>query len=188
MEIKPAELALALDLDVTMQEDAEEMLLRLLNAISESNNDDMKNATSLLTFQTLQRIRCLEHDHINEKRVSNFDLSLDISQSERLEDALDAYFDGELLIGEERYRCPQHGLQDAEKTLYMASFPQFLAIHLQRFSFDLQTSRLIKVSNCIFAALRLFLLIVLALLPLSPVGKSCGSTAYAEPDSLSFPS
>eukprot|EP01039_Chlorochromonas_danica_P006406 gene6406-7061_t len=147
MEIKPVELARALDLDVTLQEDAEEMLLRLLNAISESKADGVKNATSLLMFQTLQRIRCLEHDHVNEKRVSNFDLSLDISQSQRLEDALDAYFDGELLIGEERYRCPQHGLQDAEKTLYMASFPQFLTIHLQRFSFDLQTSRLIKLGN-----------------------------------------
>jgi uncharacterized UBP type Zn finger protein len=149
--IKPYGLTAVMEIDIDVQEDAEELLLRLLNGVEESclvseeTKQRVFRPSNLVKFKTLQRIRCVEHDHVKEKQLSNFDLSVDFRGHSCLQDALDSHFGIEMLSGENRYKCSIHGLQEAEKTLRMAQFPEVLIIHLKRFSFDPQTLQMLKV-------------------------------------------
>ncbi|RYG59509.1 ubiquitin carboxyl-terminal hydrolase [archaeon] len=157
VSVKPFGLVAAMDVDVDVQQDAEEFFLSLLNAVEDSLDVDnakcSKEATDASSpvrhfrFSMRQRIRCMDHAHDNDKELSQLDLSLDISRSHSLPEALARHFEPELLRDENRYRCSQHGLQEAEKSLRLRSLPDCLVVHLQRFSFDAATGQMLKVSS-----------------------------------------
>eukprot|EP01039_Chlorochromonas_danica_P008102 gene8099-8937_t len=157
--VDPYRLLAAMDIDVTMQEDAEEYLLRLLNAVKESfdNTTLISPPTTVFEFKTLQRMRCVDHiaGSCNEQSLDNFDLSIDLKGCTTLEEALDRHFSGELLSEENRYHCSKHGLQSAEKTLCIASYPQVFIIHLKRFSFDPHTMLTKKIGHELVVPLEL---------------------------------
>lgn len=164
--IDPYRLLSLMEIDVTMQEDAEEYLLRLLNAVKESvdnttlisSSSSSPSPTAVFEFKTLQRMRCVDHTGpCNEQSLDNFDLSIDLKGCTTLEEALDRHFSGELLSEENRYHCSKHGLQSAEKTLCIASYPQVFIIHLKRFSFDPHTMLTKKVIMLLFLVIMLML-------------------------------
>lgn len=171
--VKPFGLVAAMDVDVDVQQDAEEFFLSLLNAVEDSLDIEQSSKEAIqanspvrhFRFSMRQRIRCVDHAHDNDKELSQLDLSLDISRSQSLPEALAKHFEPELLNGENRYRCSKHGLQEAEKSLRMRSLPACLAVHLQRFSFDATTGQMLKVGRhaprCIrLAILRSFIFII----------------------------
>lgn len=167
LSILPLELAKKLRIDISQQEDAEELMLKILNEVDESvvgfgeGGEKKKGAkkvdkevirpSAALKMEMEQSITCVNVDnHVaSRKSLTFFDLSVDIQGFKSLERAIDNHFVPELLSGDNRFRCAEHGLQDAEKRLTIQSFPRVLAVHLKRFSFDPATYTMKKV--CGFA-------------------------------------
>lgn len=156
MALSPRQLAIKLQIDISQQEDAEELMLKILNEVDEScvHVGKARKKTALqkikpsATFEMEleQTIRCLKFDHASStKTLTNFDLSVDIKGHSDVYKAIEAHFVPEQLVGDNRYRCAQHGLQDAEKSYTISKFPRVLAVHLKRFSFDPLTYSMKKV-------------------------------------------
>lgn len=162
MAISPRQLAIKLQIDISQQEDAEELMLKILNEVDESCVHAAKGKKKATSSQVLQKIkpsaafemeleqtiRCLKFDHASStKTLTNFDLSVDIKGHADVYKAIEAHFVPEQLVGDNRYRCAQHGLQDAEKSYTISKFPRVLAVHLKRFSFDPLTYSMKKVRS-----------------------------------------
>lgn len=128
-----------LDINIRVQEDAEEFLLNLINKVddsiflldgnidSENNTDtttnrDKKLPSSSIKFKTEQIIQCIQVDQMKRKQQTNIDLSLDFYGSENLTHAISRYFIPELLSGENQYRTALYGLQDAEKRFFSNTY------------------------------------------------------------------
>jgi ubiquitin C-terminal hydrolase len=175
LPISPLDLADKLAIDIRLQEDAEELLLKVINGLDESllvnkTSSDVETMklnmkikrlidtlpnhlkpSNALRIDMEQSIRCIDLDHISSKKnMTYFDLSLPIQNCRSIYEAFDHYFAPELLTGENQYQCDIHGLQDAEKQQRIVSFPRVLTVHLKRFSFDAKTYQMKKVSKIVF--------------------------------------
>lgn len=165
LPILPRSLAMKLKIDISQQEDAEELMLKILNEVDDSRLDAGLKKDKFSRHQTAmqrynikpsavfdmelqQTITCTNFQHISSTRpLTNFDLSVDIKGIFSLEHAIEQHFQPELLTGENQYRCQTHGLQDAQRSLRISKFPRVLALHLKRFSFDPITYAMKKVSH-----------------------------------------
>ena len=159
----------SLGLDARVQEDAQELFLRLVNALDEagakgggtgaamsadapssggSGGSGQAGATSpaaLFRGETRQTIRCLDVAFSKHKLQRFLDLSVDVSRGESLESSLAALFSqAEPLEG---YRAGNLGEQRAERSVQLAVLPRALCVHLKRFSFDAQTGRADKIGS-----------------------------------------
>lgn len=150
LPISPFALANKLKIDITQQEDAEELLLKVVNGMDESLQSvkvagEILRPSDALRLEKQQSITCINVNHTSTKNMSYFDLSVPIKGMQDLNQAIAAYFEPELLTGVEQYKCSQHGLQDAEKKVTITKFPRVLTVHLKRFSFDPETFQFKKV-------------------------------------------
>jgi ubiquitin C-terminal hydrolase len=151
LPISPFALAKKLKIDITQQEDAEELLLKVVNGMDESllaskvAGEKSLRPSDALRIEKQQSITCINVNHTSTKKLNYFDLSVPIKGMQNLSQAIAAYFEPELLTGEEKYKCSQHGLQDAEKKMTITKFPRVLAVHLKRFSFDPETFQFRKI-------------------------------------------
>jgi ubiquitin C-terminal hydrolase len=138
--------------DVRVQEDAEEFYLRLLSHLDCSR--------PVVEVRLVQSLRCPAANLSRDRDQRFLDLSLHLPPpaegegeggGSSLDSALRLHFAPETLSGDNRYRTPHHGLQDAEKGLSLSRdcpLPPVLAVHLKRFSFDPESgaSRKLKTS------------------------------------------
>lgn len=147
-------LAHSLGINPRIQEDAEEFLLQLVNRVDDSvaevvtersQSNGCRVPSHIIKFTSHQEIRCLYVEHVSQKRQTNVDLSLDMRGCTSLQEALTNHFRPELLSGDSRYRTKNHGLQDAHKSISLASLPDVLCVHLKRFAFDPDTFEMRKV-------------------------------------------
>jgi len=154
----PVHLARALGLNVATQEDAQEFMLRLLHEIDDSllpaaagevGKDATQPPSHVFQGRTEHVIRCTHVDFTKTRTQRFLDLTVDMVGFDRLEDALaDMFTRPDMLTGENRYRAAEpHGLQDAEKRVYLTALPQVLCVTLKRFSYDVGTNALKKVSD-----------------------------------------
>ena len=108
------DLAHKLNVRIGMQEDAEELLLKVLNdAVDDSARNELK-----IGFE--QYIRCLHVDFVKLRNSTSLDLSIAINQDKDreqdsnandLERLLKDHFQPELLIEPNQYKTPDFGLQ-----------------------------------------------------------------------------
>lgn len=159
------QIAKSLSINIHQQQDSEEFLLQLVNAVDDSllYGDRPSDAMS---FRTVQSIRCLNVAYNRSKVQNNIDLSLSINGQKDLEGAMRAHFQPELLTGAAQYRASDFGLQDAVKSLSILhhplnntssiedKLPDVLVLHLKRFSFDATTFTMAKVCMPLWLLLR----------------------------------
>jgi ubiquitin C-terminal hydrolase len=142
-DIRPSRLARSLDVNVNIQEDAQEFLLKVLNQLEEEEDDDDKPSNSF-KGQMIQRITCKEKHFKKEKENAFYDLSLDVSGNSNLLDSLAALFASETL---DDYKIPEQGRQQVEKVISIRQLPNTLCLHLKRFQFDMESGSMTKIGN-----------------------------------------
>lgn len=165
--VRPVELAVLLGLNIDEQQDAEELLLQVLNGVDDSvkqRSSNIRAPSRALQIKTLQRLSCTDVAFKKEKVHRSFDISLDIAGHRDVNAALKAYFQPEPLVGANQYQTGKLGLQDAVKSLFLLKnrynrsasaiaesgrstdeLPEVLVLHLKRFAFDPSTGAMTKV-------------------------------------------
>ena len=143
-------LAQSMGVDISIQEDAEEFLLNLLDKVSSSvvSKNKKVSVTSLFDFDIVQTIDCTRVNYSSTRKQKYTDISLDIGDSKHLSDCFSSFFKPELLKEDNLYKTSTHGYQEAIKSLSLASTPQELIVHLKRFSYDPDSNGYAKVSKC----------------------------------------
>ena len=132
--------------NIGVQEDAQEFLLKLFeNLEKDIVLVDGKSPLDVFTGRSVQYISCKNVNYRKEREEKFYDISLDISESSDIIQALHNFFSPVELIGENMYKTPEHGKQDAIKGQYIYNLPDVLHIHLKRFSYDFNTDIMKKV-------------------------------------------
>jgi len=146
------QIAHSMSIDTRIQEDAEEFFLRLLECIDLNLPSDKPKLSSIFDIKLQQCIRCIDVEHHKFRTQKYFDLSIDIPSDSggsvvaNLTTSIQHIFQTELIKGENKYRTKEYGLQNAEKTVTISSFPQTLVVHLKRFAFDVESGKMSKVT------------------------------------------
>ena len=126
--VDTSELAKQLGLNIKVQEDAEELLLNIVNKVDDSvvSTKNARLPSCAVRFNTTQRISCIEVDYSKMRRESYVDLSVDVEGNRNVLDALRARFKPEYLVnsnkhGNNQYRAGKHGLQNAVKRIFLGN-------------------------------------------------------------------
>ena len=84
------------------------------------------------------QVHCTECDHISSTVDPCLDISLEIARATSLERALHRFTAGEVLQGDNAYRCPRQGrLTRATKRITIDCPPPVLVLQLKRFEFSM---------------------------------------------------
>ncbi|KAI9136811.1 hypothetical protein BKA69DRAFT_1128787 [Paraphysoderma sedebokerense] len=96
----------------------------------------------------LHQIKSQECEHVSEREESFFAIQCEIKNKRTIQDSLQLYVEGEILDGDNKYRCDQcQAHVDAIKRTCIRSLPDNLILHLKRFDFDMETMRRIKIND-----------------------------------------
>ena len=136
-----------MDIDVRIQEDAEELLLKLVDKSGST-------VRAAIELQTENFINCINVDYRKVRNQKCLDLSIALDSNSvkasngnfRLEDLVRGHFTPEILRIPNQYNASIHGLQDVEKGTIISKLPSVLVFHLKRFAYDVQTNSMRKVS------------------------------------------
>ena len=141
----------SLSLDKSTQEDAHEILMRLLNSINRSNGCLHDQPISL--FKGLLQSK-LTHSHVPFEKViveSFIDVNVDVNVDSEtsMEDFSLVGGLRQQLCGNDtlEYNMPGLGLQNLLRIKKILSWPKLLLIHLKRFEFDVKRNLINKVKN-----------------------------------------
>lgn len=103
---------------------------------------------SLYGGQLVQQIKSRDCDHISETFENFTTVQLEIRGKRGLEDSLRAYVEGEILQGDNKYKCSQCDRHvDAVKRACLKDVPNNLIFNLKRFDYDIITGMRAKVND-----------------------------------------
>ena len=140
-----------------IQHDVQELARLLFDQLEQE--DEQKNYSgnsaesmkasiaSLFEGSITTKIRCRRIKYQSSKTEIFSDLQLDVRGCPNVYRSFDKYTESEPLVGENRYRAGDHGLQDADRYTLFSSFPPILILHLKRFHYDSFTNSLSKVND-----------------------------------------
>ena len=117
----------------TQQQDAEEILLKLLAKLRESNADLESKTDALFQGKIQSYLQCVSVPYATDRTETFLDVSLDVTGCRHLTDSFVKYTRVELLSGSNKYNAPGHGPVDARKGIRFLAFPPVLQLHLKRF-------------------------------------------------------
>ncbi|KAI6778403.1 ubiquitin carboxyl-terminal hydrolase 34 [Emericellopsis cladophorae] len=107
---------------------------------------ERKNLRSFYGGQLVQQIKSQECDHISEVFEPFQAIQVDVQGKTCLQESLQAYIDGEMLEGDNQYKCSTCDRHvDAVKRSCLKDLPDNIIFHLKRFDFNLQTLQRNKV-------------------------------------------
>jgi ubiquitin carboxyl-terminal hydrolase 34 len=136
------------NIDVTVQMDVDEFFNLLFDRL-ESQTSSAASKRALSAFfggETIQQIKSKECEHVSERPESFSVLPVEIKGKHSLLESLEAYVEGEVLQGDNKYSCTACGKHvDAVKRSCLRNVPDNLIFNLKRFDFD--------IVNCIRAKL-----------------------------------
>ncbi|KAL5335950.1 hypothetical protein BJX70DRAFT_401139 [Aspergillus crustosus] len=136
--------------DVTIQMDVDEFYNLLFDRWEAqiSNPDDKKKFRSFYGGQLVQQIKSKECTHISERLEPFSAIQCDIKGKASLEESLQAYVEGEIMQGDNKYSCTSCGRHvDAVKRACLKDVPDNLIFHLKRFDFDMVTMMRSKIND-----------------------------------------
>jgi hypothetical protein len=163
-------IARTLDIDIRVQQDAEEFLLTVLNSVDDSlSQQGAESPSRAMQVRTVQHIQCLHVPYNRTKIQRGFDIAVNIEGHSNLVDALRSHFQPENLTadggskgGGNQVRAGELGLQDAVKSHLLQKYctdaqkcgtdrrddalPEHLVLQLKRFSYDAGTGTMKKVT------------------------------------------
>ncbi|XHG03146.1 hypothetical protein AWENTII_006465 [Aspergillus wentii] len=137
-------------IDVTIQMDVDEFY-NLLFDRWEAQIHDAENKRRFRSFyggQLVQQIKSKECPHISERLEPFSAIQCDIKGKASLEESLQAYVEGEIMQGDNKYSCTSCGRHvDAVKRACLKEVPDNLIFHLKRFDFDMVTMMRNKIND-----------------------------------------
>ncbi|OHW90504.1 ubiquitin carboxyl-terminal hydrolase [Colletotrichum incanum] len=113
-----------------------------------STADDRKALRSFYGGQLVQQVASKECEHISERLEPFSAIQCDIKGKSTLQDSLQAYVDGEIMEGDNKYKCSSCDRHvDAVKRACLKDIPDNLIFHLKRFDFNLRTLMRSKIND-----------------------------------------
>ncbi|RKF60923.1 putative ubiquitin hydrolase [Erysiphe neolycopersici] len=137
-------------IDVTVQMDVDEFYNLLFDRWeSQMLTPDAKNKfRSFYGGQLVQQVKSRECSHVSERLEPFSAIQCDIKGKSCLEESLQAYVDGEVMEGENKYKCSTCDRHvDAVKRACLKEIPDNLIFHLKRFDFNLRTLQRNKIND-----------------------------------------
>ncbi|QPH16557.1 hypothetical protein C2857_001230 [Epichloe festucae Fl1] len=111
-------------------------------------NDEKKKLRSFFGGQLVQQVKSKECEHISERIEPFSAIQCDIKGKSTLQESLQAYVDGEVMEGENKYKCSTCDRHvDAVKRACLKDVPDNLICHLKRFDFNLRTMQRNKIND-----------------------------------------
>lgn len=107
-----------------------------------------KKFQSFYGGQLVQQIKSMECPHISERLDTFSAIQCDIKGKAGLQESLQAYVEGEMLQGDNKYSCTACGrFVDAVKRTCLKDVPDSLIFHLKRFDFDMLEMERRKIND-----------------------------------------
>ncbi|ORY59104.1 uncharacterized protein BCR38DRAFT_488847 [Pseudomassariella vexata] len=107
-----------------------------------------KALRSIFGGQLVQQVKSNECEHISERMEPFSAIQCDIKGKASLEESLQAYVDGEIMEGDNKYKCESCDRHvDAVKRACLKDVPDNLIFHLKRFDFNLRTLQRNKIND-----------------------------------------
>jgi ubiquitin carboxyl-terminal hydrolase 9/24 len=139
-------------IDVYVQQDAQEFFGSLcdkLHTVLNPTKNKMLLDKFFRGFQVNQ-IKSKECEHTSSREEPFFTYGVEVSRKNNLVDALEDSMKGEMLAGENKYKCEKcNTYVDALKRSTIKVLPNTLIIQLKRFDFNFETMQKDKL-NCYF--------------------------------------
>ncbi|KAI0434002.1 hypothetical protein F5Y09DRAFT_350094 [Xylaria sp. FL1042] len=111
-------------------------------------DSDKKALRSVYGGQLVQQVKSKECEHISERIEPFSAIQCDIKGKSSLEESLQAYVDGEIMEGDNKYNCSTCDRHvDAVKRACLKDLPNNLIFHLKRFEFNLRSLQRSKIND-----------------------------------------
>ncbi|GAP89275.1 putative ubiquitin carboxyl-terminal hydrolase [Rosellinia necatrix] len=111
-------------------------------------DSDKKELRSVYGGQLVQQVKSKECEHISERIEPFSAIQCDIKGKSGLEESLQAYVDGEIMEGDNKYKCSTCDRHvDAVKRACLKDLPDNLIFHLKRFDFNLRLLQRSKIND-----------------------------------------
>ncbi|KAM3073711.1 hypothetical protein ACMFMG_004404 [Clarireedia jacksonii] len=137
-------------IDVTIQMDVDEFYNLLFDRWERQilAPDAKRKFRSFYGGQLVQQVKSKECPHISERMEEFSAIQCDIKGKSSLQESLQAYVDGEVMEGDNKYKCSTCDRHvDAVKRACLKDIPDNLIFHLKRFDFNLRTLQRSKIND-----------------------------------------
>jgi ubiquitin carboxyl-terminal hydrolase 34 len=137
-------------IDVTVQMDVDEFYNLLFDRWERQilAPDAKRKFRSFYGGQLVQQVKSKECPHISERMEEFSAIQCDIKGKSSLQESLQAYVDGEVMEGDNKYKCSTCDRHvDAVKRACLKDIPDNLIFHLKRFDFNLRTLQRSKIND-----------------------------------------
>ena len=137
-------------IDIHNQMDVDEFYNLLFDRWESQLKDSQarKQFRSFYGGQLVQQVRSNECEHISEVLEPFSAIQCDIKGKTCLQESLQAYVDGEIMEGDNKYKCSTCDRHvDAVKRACLKDIPDNLIFHLKRFDFNLRTMQRSKIND-----------------------------------------
>ncbi|KAI1768826.1 hypothetical protein GGR53DRAFT_312192 [Hypoxylon sp. FL1150] len=112
------------------------------------SENERKKLRSIYGGELVQQVKSKECQHISERIEPFSAIQCDIKGKAGLEESLQAYVDGEIMEGDNKYKCSDCDRHvDAVKRACLKDIPDNLIFHLKRFDFNLRTLTRSKIND-----------------------------------------
>lgn len=109
---------------------------------------DKRKFRSFYGGQLVQQVKSKECHHISERLEPFSAIQCDIKGKTSLQESLQAYVDGEVMEGDNKYKCSTCDRHvNAVKRACLQDIPDNLIFHLKRFDFNLRTMQRSKIND-----------------------------------------
>lgn len=110
--------------------------------------EEKKEFRSLYGGQLVQQVKSKECDHVSERLEPFSAVQCDIKGKSNLQESLQAYVDGEIMQGDNKYKCSTCDRHvDAVKRACFKEIPDNVIFHLKRFEFNLRAMTRNKIND-----------------------------------------
>ncbi|XBW36977.1 hypothetical protein QEN19_002557 [Hanseniaspora menglaensis] len=128
--------------DSFVQNDIQEFNRLLLDKLEDSM--DLK---FLFVGEMKSYIRCINVKYESSKIEEFWDIQLNVKNMSSIQESFDHYIEEEILEGENSYYTDKFGFQKARKGVIFKKFPSILFIQLNRFEYDFNLDKLLKIND-----------------------------------------
>ncbi|TVY49434.1 Ubiquitin carboxyl-terminal hydrolase 34 [Lachnellula cervina] len=138
------------NIDVNIQMDVDEFYNLLFDRWESQilAPDAKKQFRGFYGGQLVQQVKSKECPHISERLEPFSAIQCDIKGKTCLQESLQAYVDGEIMEGDNKYKCSTCDRHvDAVKRACLKDIPDNLIFHLKRFDFNLRTLQRSKIND-----------------------------------------
>ncbi|KAM0514975.1 hypothetical protein ACHAPE_006297 [Trichoderma viride] len=137
-------------IDVNSQMDVDEFYNLLFDRLEAQlpRDDQKRELRGIYGGQLVQQIKSQECTHVSERFEPFSAIQCDINGKRTLQESLEAYVGGEVMEGDNRYKCSSCDRHvDAVKRACLKDVPDNLIFHLKRFDFSLRTFQRSKIND-----------------------------------------